>query len=170
MFAEEEWRDVVGYEGLYQASSLGRIRRIAPGRGPTRPGYILKPKVAKSDCVHVNLYKGGKERTHQIHRLVAAAFYGSCPEGHEVNHKNGSRLDNRLENLEYVTSHENILHARVVLGRSIGSPKLTAEDVREIRRLYAPVEFGAKRLGRLFGVNSATIRAIIRRKTWKYLD
>lgn len=116
----EEWRQIPGYEGIYDASSLGRIRS-APGKTTANARYdkrvwkvrVLKPKhpvSAKRRDLRVTLWKGGIRKDLLVSRLVAAAFYGTPKDGMTVNHKNGDYLDNRAENLEWVTMQENIKH------------------------------------------------------------
>jgi hypothetical protein len=102
MFGKEEWRDVVGYEGWYQVSNMGRVKRIAPGKS-TLPGHILTPAYNSDGYTYVNLCAGTKKKAGKVHRLVAMAFLGNPPKGSEVNHKNLDKADNRLENLEYNT-------------------------------------------------------------------
>lgn len=98
----EIWKDIPEYEGLYQVSNEGRIRR----NGQTRKlhkdyrGYLT-----------VSLSKHSKMKYYKVHRLVALAFIPN-PEGKRtVNHKDGNKENNRLENLEWATHSENIIHA-----------------------------------------------------------
>lgn len=111
----EEWRDIPGYPG-YQASSLGRIRthnkvtsstRFAKREWKTR---IMSAKICKKDkTLRVDLWKGKEHKTFLVHRLVAICFLGDPPEENmTVNHKDGNRLNNRLENLEWMTLADNI--------------------------------------------------------------
>jgi hypothetical protein len=106
-----------------------------------------------------------------VHRLVLAAFEGACPDGHEVNHKNGVKTDNCLGNLEYMTREQNIAHAMAYgLMRLIGEDNpmaiLTTRQVEEIRATYEPGTVGYKRLGNRYGVSWETIRNIIKRRSW----
>jgi hypothetical protein len=113
----EEWRPVVGYEGWYSVSSLGRVRRDMPGRC-TSAGRVLHTKAPTSGgYLQVSLSRstGGKQTTLSIHTLVAVAFLTPRPEGHSINHINGIKTDNRVSNLEWVTPKQNSQHA-VALG------------------------------------------------------
>ncbi len=99
----EEWRPVVGYEGRYEVSNLGRVRTLCQ-----RPG--MKKPQRRKDSVHlfVQLYGGLPIQANKdIHSLVAAAFLGPRPDGMEVCHNNGDARDNRLENLRYDTRSAN---------------------------------------------------------------
>lgn len=173
----EEWRDVPGYESLYIVSNLGRVKRILPAMG-TWAGRLLSPSPNTQGYLRVGLTdRDGRMRSVQIHRIVAAAFLGPCPLGQEVNHKNGDRGDERLENLEYVTRSENLFHAARELGVKWGvggekSPnaKLTTAQVREIRSLWATGEHTQKQLSVAFGVSDVLISMIVNRKSWKHVN
>lgn len=102
----EEWRPVVGYEGLYEVSDLGRVKRVGAGQG-TRPGIRKLHANPRSGYLSVNLSKGNRQRTHRVHRLVLEAFVGPCPEGMESCHADDDRNNNRLENLRWGTHAEN---------------------------------------------------------------
>lgn len=109
---EEIWKDVVGYEGYYQVSNLGRVRsldRIA-SNGRKIKGKILSTKVNTAPYYpRVSLSVNGKMKLAQVHRLVAQAFvYNPDPEHKtQVGHKDESRTNNRADNLEWVTPKEN---------------------------------------------------------------
>lgn len=114
MSKKEVWKDVVGYEGLYQVSNLGRVRSFE------RKGTFTKIKVqetVKGGYKRVNLYKNGRLKKMLVHRLVAEAFLGTPDKDMQVNHINGIVDDNRLENLEWVTVKENANHKTTVLNK-----------------------------------------------------
>lgn len=104
---KEIWKDIKGYEGLYQISDLGRIYSIA--RKNTKGGILKGSK--RNGYKTVVLWKNGKYKTYQIHRLVAENFIVNHKNKETVNHKNGIKTDNRAENLEWATQSENIIHA-----------------------------------------------------------
>ena len=173
MGAKEIWKDVVGYEGLYQVSNMGRVKRVAGGHGAT-PGLVLKPWLDKYGYLTVGLCRDRKRAHARVHRLVAEAFLGQAPSPeHEANHKNGIKTDNRVENLEWVTPLENNMHAAEnglkARGEAHGSARLTEDDVKEIRRLHAAGQRTQAELGEMFGVSQATISAIVRRETWQHI-
>ena len=100
----EHWKDVPNYEGLYQVSNLGRVKSLKFGKDK-----ILKPQEGKRGYMKVGLWKEGERKYSYVHRLIMLAFVGESDL--QVNHKNGVKTDNCLENLEYCTASENTLHA-----------------------------------------------------------
>lgn len=107
---EEIWRDIPDYEGLYQASNMGRIRSLDRvvthnyGGIAVKKGRILKPRPGRGQ---VTLIKNGIRTYPLVSRLVYSAFYGPIPEGLQVNHINEDFTDDRLENLNLMTPKEN---------------------------------------------------------------
>lgn len=107
-----EWKPVKDYEGLYEVSSDGRVRSLdrLDRLGRKVAGRIRRHSLAGRGYPHMPLHKDQKQTGKYIHRLVAEAFLGPR-EGMEVNHINGDKTDNRVENLEWVTPSQNILHS-----------------------------------------------------------
>jgi hypothetical protein len=106
------WIDVIGYEGMYMVSDDGQVMSIkqVDSIGRNLKSKILKPSIGPSGYKNVTLYKGNGPKTYSIHSLVARAWIGEKPVSKfriEIDHKNGDKLDNRYENLEYVTNREN---------------------------------------------------------------
>lgn len=99
----EEWKDIKGYEGLYQVSNLGRVKRVKTGR-------ILKPLKHTNGYSMVNLSKNNIVSTKKIHRLVAQAFKPNPENKAEVNHIDENKTNNMISNLEWVTRKENNNH------------------------------------------------------------
>ena len=109
---EEVWKDIEGYEGLYQVSNYGRIKSLSriDARGHKRKEKILKLIHDKDGYLLVNLYKNNKVKIHSVHRVVAQAFIPNPDNLPEVNHKIDNfehRSDNRVENLEWCTHEYN---------------------------------------------------------------
>jgi hypothetical protein len=168
----EIWKDRPGYEGRYQASSLGRIKSLKRKvRSVNRysgmdflrtvPERILRPG-QHSKCGHVSvvLEHGGNGK--QVHRLVMLAFKGRPPVGCEALHINGNPKDNRLVNLRYGTRTENILDIYKHRGRY---RKLTTEDVDAIRfSLFCGVPGNVLALE--YGVSQSTISSIKHGRTY----
>lgn len=104
----EEWRPVVGYDGFYEVSSFGRVRRVDgfDTLGHLVKGRVLAPVKHDNGYLFVSLSKG-TTRNRAIHRIVAEAFLEKSAGKTEINHINEVKTDNRAENLEWVTKSEN---------------------------------------------------------------
>lgn len=121
---EEVWKDIKGYEGLYQVSNLGRVLSIRNNR-------ILKPYSDKAGkgYYYIHLKRG---KNSKIHRLVAQAFLPNPENKDTVNHIDGNTKNNQLNNLEWATHQENCLHRVYVLGQHNGEYKMRRIEMRDI--------------------------------------
>lgn len=171
----EEWHPLVGWEGWYEVSDLGRVRRIAPAPhgGMGFPGRLLKSCLLNTGYLVVHLSREGKSKSVHVHRAVAEAFLGPCPVGHEVNHRNGIKADNRMVNLEWATASRNTRHAFATglylppRGEGHANTKLTEADVLAIRAAAGKIP--GKDLARQYGVSPQTISRVLHRESWKHL-
>lgn len=165
------WRDIPEWVGIYQISDEGQVRRIGgrPRRRGSKDGAV-KAKRHPRGYQMVALREKPRCEYWLIHQLVMLAFVGPVPAGHEfeINHKNGNKTDNRLENLEYVTSSENKRHASRVLGNGVGEQNwncvITDEQVSEIR-LLASCGITGRELAARYGVSCSHISRIINQKS-----
>lgn len=169
----EQWKDIVGYEGLYQVSDMGRVKSLPR---QTTSGIILKSAIRhESGHLGVTLCKNGKRKTYCVHQLILITFVGFCPNGMECCHNNGIKTDNRLNNLRYDTHSNNILdsvkHGTHVdsKGEKHGSSKLTEQQVKEIRELAISGEYTPKMIAKMFEISPKTVSNIKLRKRWGWL-
>ena len=177
----EVWKDIKGYEGIYQVSDLGRVKSLEREimRSDGKPTYqkecILKPKIDRG-YYRVGLRLEGIKKHFAVHRLVALSFNIPNPENKRtVDHKNEDKLDNRLENLRWATQKEQIGYAmatgtfKIKRGEKVGGSKLTEKQVLEIREKYVPRKYSQYKLAKEYGVNVMTVSDIILRKTWQHI-
>lgn len=115
----EEWRDIAGYEGTYQVSNLGSLRRLHKTTEPK----LLKQHMWRGYKV-AHLSKRCVQTAERVHRIVARAFIPNPENKEQVNHINGDKMDNRVSNLEWVDRSENMLHRyrKLKTNCSNGSP------------------------------------------------
>lgn len=165
---KETWKPI--YDGAYDVSSCGRVRRVALRRGTSR-GSIIHPCVRNTGYkMFVPCIDGKRYPAQSVHGTVALAFLGDRPRGHVVNHINGNKTDNRSENLEYTTPRMNSIHS-VRLGLSqIGSrhyrAKITEMDAIDIRRRY---KYGdGVKLAAEFGISPGMVHLIIHGRNWRH--
>ena len=170
----EIWRPIVGYEGIYAISDLGRVRRELKGKR-TFIGKIIKQSQDRQGYLRVGLTKNKICKTIKIHKIVASAFLGICPKGITVNHKDGIKANCRLSNLEYITYRENNLHAFKFglnvsnKGEKHGRAKLTEEEVVSIRSEYASGNILQGNLALKYSVSISTIERILSNRIWKHI-
>jgi hypothetical protein len=164
----EVWRDVAGFEDIYEVSSHGRVRRRATG-------HILRPWIAAKRYHYVNLRGVNVKRKVGVHVLVAEAFHGPRPSPkHEVAHWDGSGTHNLAGNLRCATHLENVgdqkrhgtVHAPVFRGASHPRAKLGDQDVLHIRSVYSGRRGGLKDLADFYCVDSSTISRVARGIGW----
>lgn len=178
--AEEEWRNVAGYEGHYEVSNLGRIKsmdRILQNKNGKRCRWkarIMTPGKDKCGYEHLSLNLNGKRQPLQVHRIVATAFIPNPENKPQINHIDCRKANNAASNLEWSTHDENIQHAvKNSLhrrGAENGNAKLTESSVSEMRSKYKTGKFSQADLGREYGIAATTICQILSRKRWGHIE
>lgn len=168
----EIWKDIIGYEGLYQISNLGNVKSL-------RRNIILKPYLrgsrANNKYLCVDLYLNRKSNTQSIHRLVAEAFIANPNHLPEVHHKDENKLNNFVSNLEYCTQSENRLYSiktgsiQYKKGSKAATSSLTYEEVQWIKEniIIGDTEFGARKLSKKFNVDKKVILNIYHDRTYQ---
>ncbi len=173
-----EWRQVPGYAGLYEVSNDGQMRsldriviRRTDGAAARLTGVVLRTKLVGNGYPACTLSRDCKQEQVYVHRVVAAAFVGPCPEGQQVNHINGQRTDNRADNLEYVTPRQNMQHGADVLGHGHGErngmARLTTEKVRQIMAMRG--HGSHRQIAALFGCSAQVVQTILAGKSWTHI-
>ena len=176
----EVWKDILGYEGYYQVSNLGRVRsldRIIKRRNSSdmiRKGTILRGQPDKDGYLLVGLKFEGREYKAKVHRLVAQAFIPNPENKPFVNHIDGNKDRNDILNLEWVTALENSSHAKSTgllkpaKGEDSGKHKLSEQDVLSIRKLVKSGK-SMNSVAKMYGVSFTSVRYIIIGKNWAWL-
>lgn len=171
---EEEWRQISGYEGLYEVSNLGNVRSYHNfGNGLRTKPKPVKPSIDRYGYQFLTLCKDTKHKKYTVHKLVASAFLENPNELPQIDHVNGIKTDNRAENLEYVSARENTIRS-VFLGLKPHGEKhklhkLSQKNVDDIRELYSSGKYSQRKLSEMFGVSGCTIGRILRNETWREL-
>lgn len=176
----EVWKDIKGYEGLYQVSNFGRVRSIDRYVSHPKSGMLYLKGRPMSLSIRngysvVSLNKNGKATSHLVHRLVAVAFIENIENKPQVNHKNGVKDDNNISNLEWVTASENSIHAykKNLNQKGINhyKSKLTNDKVKAIKRLLSmKPNINKYSLAKKVGVTNGVIYQIINKTTWKHIN
>lgn len=171
---DEVWCDVPGHEDFYEVSNFGAVRTKKSRLRGYVAGTIIRQTKVNDGYVAVTLCQNGRHHRLYVHQVVMLAFVGPA-NGLDVNHKNGIKDDNRLDNLEYMTRRENIIHSLEVLkvfrgakGEDHWEAKLNAEKVRDIRRRQAAGETDHS-IAKIYNVSSAAVRQIRTGRSWKHI-
>lgn len=172
--SNEIWRPVVGYEGVYEVSDRGRVRRVGSfsrfGKIVTPAPRVIATSLTNSGYAQVHLWQNNKKHSEYVHHLVLRAFKGECPAGHEAAHLNGRRDDNRPQNLSWLTHAENMAqkfeHGTVLHGNDCPASNLRAHEIAEIRRRASAGET-QRALAAAFGTTQSNISLIVLGKNWR---
>lgn len=148
---KEKWKDIKGYEGLYQISSLGRVKSLARSTKNQycKSNYIMKSEVQKSGYKKIGLYKNRKQTYFSIHRLVAEAFIPNPNNYPCVNHKDENKNNNNVINLEWCTYEYNNCYGTRLLRLSNSRKKKVAQYDKKnnLLKIWESEEEAIKTLG-----------------------
>ena len=177
---KEEWRGIEFFNKKYEVSNCGNVRSLWFGKikpiklQNNRHGYL---------CFTARNGKD-KPKTIRVHVAVAEAFLGERPKGLVINHKDGNKHNNNVQNLEYVTYSENNLHAlrtglrktadmnKLVVKRGEDNyrAKVTEEQVKQFLKYHYETGYGYRRVAKHFGVSHSIVKDILSGKNWKHVD
>lgn len=168
--AIEQWKDIDGYEGIYKISNFGNVLSVKNNK-------LRAIHLDKDGYCRVMLCKNGRKKSSIVHRLVANAFIPNLENKPQVNHKNGIKTDNRLENLEWVTNSENMKHAFLTGLKKYTNEcreahkkfrKLTDEQVEKIRYFRKAFGWGPHRLSKVMGIPASSLNGILYYDCYKF--
>jgi hypothetical protein len=170
---QELWKSVPVCSA-YEASSLGRIRRVRAGTR-TRIGHVLSLNAPSNRYLSATLVWRGKRTYVAVHSLICELFHGPRPSlRHQAAHLNGNRHDNRADNLAWVLPTENeahkAIHGTKVQGEKIPGAKLTSDKVREIRAKHANRRSGYAATAAQYGIDPTLVGLIIRGRIWRHVQ
>lgn len=163
---QEVWKDIPWYEWIYQISNLWCVKSIFDKRHSVVRDKILQWGLKKWYIWYI-LRKDGKEKTVFTHRLVAQVFLLNTNHYNEVNHKNGVKTDNRIENLEWCTRSENIQHSFKFLWRTTWNKKIKSISIDWNQIVYKSL----REASRTLKIDNSSIIQVIqwkRKSAWWY--
>ncbi len=173
----EIWKDIKGFENKYQISSLGNVKSIDryDSLGRFKPSKLRTISIEKDGYSYITLVGNkSKSKSFFIHRLVAQAFL-PLPKTKDlqINHIDGNKNNNSIDNLEWVTAQENVIHALKTGLRCSGEDhywaKLTNAQVLEIPNLLN-LGYTQKKISKLYNVSYSTIKNICQKRKWNFIS
>lgn len=177
MKISETWKPIVNYEDLYEISCTGRVKALVrDNRFCKNEASIMTPQLINCGYLQVGLCKNKRYKRFLVHRLVAQAFVLNPESRPQVNHINGIKVDNCIENLEWVTPSENRKHAfRIGLsvpkrGEANHYAKLTESQVKRIRLINEITpELSHQRVAGMFKVTQTAVSDILSHRSWRHI-
>jgi len=168
----EQWLPIKGYEGFYEASNLGRIRRSSAAIG-TWIGRVLKNNPVPQGYHLVHLRKEGTQKSFLVHRLVAECFVSNPQGKNVVHHLDGDKGNDCASNLVWTTRQENTQRATadglMPRGEMHGCSKLVTKQIQAIRLEYSKGQTSQYKLAKQYNVSQCQIWRIVHRKSWTHI-
>lgn len=177
----EIWKDILGYEGIYQVSNSGQVKSLSrtifysDGRKYSQPEKILRINFSgKYKIPLVHLYENAKRTAFAVHRLVALAFILNPENKPDVNHISGDRTDNSVNNLEWTTRLENMQHGFETglinnTGTNHGNNVYTDSEIKKVKLLLKTGTMTQKQVAEVTGVKKGTVEQIAQGKQWTHI-
>ena len=165
---EEIWKDIPGFEDDYQASNLGRIRRVIKNKEL----FFIRTLIVSNRGYHIIHFSiNGISKMCRVHRLVAQTFIPNPENKPQINHIDGNKINNHIGNLEWCTAKENDKHAVATglsskVGERNANSKLKSFQVRVIRKIDDMTEF---EIAKIFNISRANVGRIKRKEYWKHI-
>lgn len=181
---KEIWKDIEGYEDLYQINNFGNVKRLKrlqmqKGRKliEIQTNNILKPNISKGGYSRVWLFKNNIRKEFKLHRLIASHFIPNPENKTQINHKDGNKKNNDIPNLEWCTPSDNVKHSYklgLASNRGIRNPSsMLTEDqvyrIKWIKKYINPKKGYWNKITRALGTSSSTIYKITNNKNWKHV-
>lgn len=165
------WKDVVGYEGLYQVSNTGLVKSLVR-KGRTQE-IVMSPKNKKKGYKEVTLYKDNNKSSVTIHQLVAQAFIPNPNNYNCVLHKDDCPPNNHMDNLMWGTLGDNnkdrTNKGRQAKGEKHGRAVLTEQDVLAVRELRSKTGWGSPKISKYLGLSANAVGGVLYNNKWKHV-
>jgi len=176
----DNWKDVPGYEGFYKAHKSGKVKSLEKLL-PNRSGFRKTKEIIIANTDNgtgykiCSLSKNTIRKSILLHRIIAITFLENPLNLNEVNHKDGNKLNNDADNLEWCTRQQNIDHSwktklNTCIGEKHHSSILTNKKVIEIREKYASGNYSYSKLGIEYGISLFHVRDVVKRYYWNHSE